>query len=193
MWKVRNAMHTCLQHFHTEENKVPIFGNNKEVNLQQLLYQGVYLLLPLRKCFYYYLCHSGDVSLFHFLGNFPRNLFMREENDWTLFLGREGTLLWDRRFTQVCQVVRLPFQTETRMGQNWVKLWIPMTFHLQLNLMSMFWKQIWYLWYDTLMSLFVPFQSTFKFKEKNSPYFLLFTIASVFTRFMENGWLCINC
>lgn len=149
------------------------------------------LLLPLRKCFCYYLCYSEDVSLFHFLGNFPRNLFMREENDWTLFLGREGTLLRDRRFTQVCQVVRLPFQIETRMGQYWGKLWIPMTFYLQLNLMSTFWKQVWCLWYDTLVSLFVPFQSTFKFKEKKfsflSTYHYCFCLHLVY-----GGWMAMH-
>lgn len=100
---------------------------------------------------------------------------------WGIF---PGTSLWEKKMTEPCswaerercyetegshksaKLLDYLFKQRLGMGQNWVKLWIPMTFHLQLNLMSMFWKQIWYLWYDTLMSLFVPFQSTFKFKEK---------------------------
>lgn len=192
MWKVRNAMHQYLQHFHTEENKVPIFGNNKEVNLQQLLYQGVYLLLPLK---------SVSITIFATVKMCLFSIF------WGI---SPGTSLWEKKMTEPCSWAEREHCYETEGSHKSAKLldylfkqrlgWaktgeVMNTYDLLFTTKSHVYvlktdliSVVWY--FDVFICSFSKY---IQIQRKNSPYFLLFTIASVFTWFMENGWLCINC
>lgn len=79
-WGMQNAY---LQHFHTEENKIPILWEQQEVNLQQLLYQGVY----------FFPWESVSVTIFATVKMCLFSIF------WGI---SPGTSLWEKKMTEPC-------------------------------------------------------------------------------------------